>query len=102
MICKTAFGTYEVTAFKTQYRNNNSLAVQLLDEDGSPFGMLTVNLPETRELKDNEQFVDVNNCPWAPEFIRGNALGEPTGRMGQSGFCSYPLYAFDLNKLKAN
>lgn len=80
----------EVTLEKTKYYNGN-LAIQLWCEDG-PYAMLTVNLPGKRQK--NEAYVDVNNCPWAEDFIRENTLGEPLGRLASSGFCVYPLYRF--------
>lgn len=97
---------YEVYLKKNSYRDNGSLAIQVFDaSDGGPFTVLTVNLEETpwcyTHAKDKESvaFVDTNNNPWAEEFIKNNKLGEPIGRYGHSGFCSYPLYRFDLSKL---
>ena len=101
---KTQFGSYEVLPYEMRYVVNNAIAVQLMDaDDFAPFAMLTVNLPDdedTRELcGDNAQFVDTNNCPWAIEFLEENEIAKPTGFCGFSGFCVYPLYQFDTNKL---
>lgn len=97
---------YEVYLEKDSYSDNDSLAILVFDaSDGSPFAVLTVNLDETpwcyQHAKDKESvaFVDINNNTWAEKFIKDNKLGEPIGRYGHSGFCSYPLYRFDLSKL---
>lgn len=91
--------SYGVSVTKSAYRDNNSLAVLLTctDEDcyGEPFAVLTVNLCDGM-ANEEYAYVDTNNCPWAEEFIKENNLGTPTGLMGYSGYCSYPLYLFSL------
>ena len=82
---------YEVTVEKTKYGNNGNLAIQLWCDDG-PFATLTVNL--NKKLKEGYAYVDINNCPWAEEFIEKNHLGEFADDFGFSGFCIYPLYKF--------
>lgn len=78
---ETYFGTYEVVLGVSEYLNNGSLA----NEKGA---------------NKETAYVDVNNCPWAQKFIEENKLGEFTGKYGQSGFCIYPLYKFNLDKIK--
>lgn len=96
MKCRTDFGTYDVEIFVSQYCANDNLVVQLISPEG-PFATLTVNLGK---LDRGYAYIDTNNCPWAEEFIAENGLGEPTGLTRQSGFCEYPLYVFDMNKLE--
>jgi len=49
--------TYDVFLNITNYRNNGRKAIQLLDaEDGCPFMMVTVNVPEV-ELAEDEIIV---------------------------------------------
>jgi putative membrane protein len=48
----------------------------------------------------DKAFVDTNNCPWAEKFISDNKLGKPTGIKAASGYCVYPQYRFDMEKLK--
>ena len=101
----THHGEYEVTPIKTEYSYNGRLAIELVEKDGFPFATLTVNivpsvLDEMDDIPNDVAFVDINNCPWAEKFIRDNNLGRPTGVYGHSGFCVYPLYKFDLNKLQ--
>lgn len=89
----------EVVINLSCYANNGSLFMELLDKETyEPYSSLTVNL--WNELPENMAFIDTNNCPEAEIFIKENELGSFTGYREQSGFCKYPLYEFDLNKLR--
>lgn len=100
--------TYNVYAIRRHYPCDNSLAIELVDsEDGQPFATLTTNLSDALEevmdgtpLPPFVQAVDINNCPWAVEFIETNKLGFYCGVSITSGYCEYPLYIFDLEKLE--
>ena len=85
---------YEIWLRKSAYASNNSLAVQA-DCDEGPFATLTVNLNNFLQGEDYA-YVDTNNCPWAEEFLQENNLADPVGVYGQSGWCTYPLYHFNL------
>lgn len=86
-------------AAKTAEYGNGTLAIMLETDEGEPFATLTVNLVDG--VANNEyQYVDTNNHSWAEKFIKKNKLGTPTGIMGYSGFCQYPLYKFNLEALK--
>lgn len=93
--------TYKVFLYADRYANNDRLAILLIDEDGEDFGDLTVNLVR-EHCPEGCAFVDTNNCPWAEEFINKNHLGEFLGTYGYSGYCSYPLYKFDMKKIGGN
>lgn len=93
-------GEYEVEALRAKYSNNGNLAIVLRCENGEPFSTLTVNLSDYPKLKPNMAFVDTNNNLTAEEFIKEYELGKPTGTIGFSGYCVYPLYEFDLDKIK--
>ena len=69
------------------------------DED---IGELTSVVEEIadRLVEENKAYVDTNNCPWAEDFIEKNGLGKFLGIYGNSGYCTYPLYEFDLGKLR--
>lgn len=97
MRCVTDFGTYEVNISRSTYRNNGNLAIILDSPTEGPFATLSVNLYD--RLPKNQAYVDTNNCPWAIDFIREYELGKFTGITGRSGYCTYPLYEFDLSKL---
>lgn len=96
---KTEFGTYNVTIKTSKYLCGNNLYIELDGKVAEPFAILTVNLPEWT-LPNNIAFVDTNNCPWAEKFISDNKLGKPTGIKAASGYCTYPQYRFDMEKLK--
>lgn len=80
------------------YMNNNRMYIGLIDEKGERFADMTVNIDSP--CPDYCGYVDVNNCPELVDFIEKHELGEFTGLMGQSGFCSYPLYLFNVEKLR--
>ena len=98
---KTKVHNTDVTVLRSTYRNNNTLAVFLnAVEDGEMYAVITVNIDDSDFLcDDHTAFVDTNNCPWAEQFIKDNKIGEPTGYYGNSGYCMYPLYVFDTEKL---
>lgn len=89
--------SYEVFCRITKYATNNALAIQLVMDTGEPFGNMTVNL----EGIPNEDcaYLDTNNMPEVEEIVKKYHLGEPTGRYGQSGFCTYPEYKFNMKEL---
>ena len=79
----------------------HNLAVQAWTDDGEPFAVITVNIPD-EELSDDESctaFIDTNNIPEIDNFLIDNEIAEPTGRFVQSGFCAYPEFKFNLEKL---
>lgn len=99
------------------YGCNGTLALQLMcqpDEDEmgyysqfgrmadetfvSPYGVATVNLPDSEHLPLDEQFIDENNLPGIGEWLQRNNIAKPTGKLGFSGFCSYPVYKFNAPK----
>jgi hypothetical protein len=85
-----------------KYGYNNSLAIRMITHEAGyaePWSNLTVNLVD--DLKPDCAFVDTNNNgPEILQWIEENKLGKPTGRMEQSGYCKYPEYKFDLEKIK--
>ena len=100
-----------------RYTADNTLAIQLYsfcpDYGGfeEPFATLTVCLNVQREdfendddyeayMKNNRSYLDSNNCPWGADFVKKYELGKPTGYFQISGYCTYDLYEWDLDKLK--
>lgn len=75
------------------------MAVCAYLRNGEPWSDLTVNIPGTM-TPDGMAFIDTNNNPWAEAFLVENGLAKPTGVTGRSGYCSYPLYSFDMSKFK--
>ena len=92
--------TFNLIAYKETYARDDSLAITLIDKkEGEPFSCLTVNVMESFFLEPNQAYVDINNNPWALDFIEQNKLGKFIGRYAHSGYCTYPLFEFDLSKL---
>lgn len=100
----TSWGrTYNVKPTTSTYRNNGNLYIGLLCEIKEDYGEwwepycdITVNIGK---LEENCGAVDTNNFPQAEDFIHKYGFGEFTGRYVISGFCSYPIYKFDMDKV---
>ena len=91
---------YEVSVKPCKYVDGGlAIAMDYLDDEFGcmlPFARLTVNLGRQN---NGYAYVDTNNCPWAEDFIKENGLGEFTGKICRSGFCEYPLYKFNMEKI---
>ena len=97
---ETFFANYENCMFSlNKYRANDALAIQIWNEEDGPIAVLTVCIPEYK-LKENETFIDVNNCPWAVELVGKLGLGTFTGLYGRSGYCTYPAVEFNKDELE--
>ena len=82
------------------YLNNQNLYIGLTDvsEMGpEPYGDITVNLGKVPAYCG---YVDMNNMPELEKFIEEHKLGTFTGLVKQSGYCTYPLYMFDVERLR--
>ena len=99
---KTQFGTTEnVTLTVNTYVDNNSLYVGMTTAgDGfpEPYGDVTVNLLSS--VPPYCAFVDTNNMPELEDFLVKNGIAEFTGLTQKSGYCSYPLYQFNAEKMR--
>ena len=99
---KSKWGTVENVELEiNSYSNNSSLFMELWDtggEDPEAYGNITVNLGD--EIPAYCAYVDTNNMPEMEQFITENGLGVFTGLTKRSGFCEYPLYLFDTDKLR--
>ena len=85
-----------------RYVENNNLYVGMVThEDGfpEPWNNLTVNLGV--KCADNCAFIDTNNNGSdIVEWLISNGLGHLTGRIVTSGFCTYPEFVFDMEKIE--
>lgn len=83
----------------SRYANNNNLYVGVFECGDEPELLFdaTVNLDERCE--PNCSFVDVNNCPGIDMWLMHHGIAEPTMRWEGSGFCVYPEFRFDMDKL---
>ena len=93
-------GEIKVSLEINTYLNNGCMYIGLVEqgEYPEPYGDLTVNL--MGKVPDYCGYVDLNNMPELEKFIADNELGEFTGLMKRSGFCEYPLYLFNVNRLR--
>ena len=73
----------------TEYSNGN-LYLGLFEND-EPYANITKNFPG--RIPWYEFYVDVNNFPEAIDMLFENNIARYTGKMMQSGFCHYPLFA---------
>ena len=117
-------GRNEVKLEYASYNCNGTLALQLfskIDKDEEefysrgrdaahldlyqiPYGVVTVNLPESEMLKANVQFVDENNLPGIGRWLVEHEIAKPLDIAAQSGYCTYQAYEFkvpekDLSKV---
>lgn len=82
------------------YVNTGGIYVGLfsMEEDfPEPYGDLTVNLGY---VPDYCGFLDINNNPGIASFVEENGLARPLDIEVPSGFCCYPLYEFNKEKLR--
>lgn len=100
---------YNICFEKTMYLDedyNPAIRMFLVENEQitEPFGNLSVNLGHIpKEYKKDGKiavFLDTNNLPDLPDFIKSNNLGENTGYIRQSGYCLYPLYLLDEDIIK--
>lgn len=96
----------EVRPVFSNYVGNGNLALQLVEEGGIPYGVVTVNLVN-ETIEENQGFIDTNNFGgyYIVKWLEKNGFGEDTGLMGTSGFCTYPLFEFNkevIEKYKVN
>ena len=101
MTVRTLYGEYANCVLTTaKYQMGGGLHIEIWNEEDGPIAVLTRNLVGERKPKENEAYVDLNNCPCALDFIEEYELGKTTDYYGHSGFCIYPLVAFDMDKIK--
>ena len=96
----TNFTTYPNCRIEVgKYQMDGSIAIELWNEEDGPIATLTKCLVD-KDLKQDEAYIDINNCPWAMPLIEKYSLGKPTGRIGHSGYCTYPVVKFDMAELE--
>lgn len=97
-------GVPDCYLIKEEYRYGRSLALLVFSLSEGPMARITTNITGSRypkaRLGRNEAFLDTNNCPEALELVERLGIGRFTGIMGQSGYCIYPLYEFDMTELE--
>lgn len=97
-------GTYKVLPKLNSYLDNNNLYVGLdfYEEEGgfwAPYADVTVNVGRLPFL---ESAIDTNNNGQKiVDFLVENGFGELTDKVIPSGFCVFPVFRFNADKLKA-
>lgn len=94
---KTEYGTYEnCYLLKGNYMADNSIALEIWNDEEGPIANLTTCLGKAFE---GCSFLDTNNSPWAEDFVKELGIAKPTRLDRRSGYCIYPLYKFNENKV---
>jgi len=95
-------GSIQVTIVVGRYAKNGSLYIGLYkepDEFGdNTFGDVTVNLPGN--VPEHCAYVDTNNLSGVLPFLKEYKLATPLPFVGGNGFCAYPLFQFDIERLR--
>ena len=80
----------KVVLRKLTYRNNNTIAIQMIGKDDEE-----LNLSSPLQ-SDTLAFVDCNNMPGIEKWLQKNGIAISLGFSQRSGFCTYPLMMFTL------
>lgn len=92
---------YPMTFNLAHYCNNGNLYLGLItNAEGyyEPWSDLTVNLGT--KCEENCAFIDTNNNgDDIIDWLEAHELGTTTGRYKASGFCVYPEFRFNIEKL---
>ena len=95
----TAYSSYPGCVFEVgEYANNKHIAIGIFDDEG-PVSNLTVNIPGIEMYPKNYSCIDTNNFPEGKNLADQLRIGEHCGAL-RSGFCIYPVYKFDIEKVK--
>lgn len=96
------FGEETVSLEIGMYANTGRLHIEIIThtKDGpEPFAAMTVNLP-AYSLEPGQAFMSGDISKDLLRFIRENKLGKVLPYKVHSGFGTYSVVSFDLNKLK--
>lgn len=88
---------YKVCFYVCTYTANGNIAIELHTDKGEPFADVTVNLGF---LAPGYGYLDVNQLSDVEKIMQEHGFGHPEGTRRQSGYVSYPLYEFHLDKMK--
>ena len=102
MINYNKYGKNHPMTFQlANYAENGNLYVGMITNyEGypEPWSNLTVNL--SVPCKPNCAYIDTNNNgSEIINWLESNGLGEKTGRVNFSGWCSYPEFEFNMEAL---
>lgn len=96
------YGKDHQVCFSTARYYNNNLCVKILECETNGivlWSYLTVNFDI--RCPEHCAFIDVNNNgDRIVEWVITHGLGHLTGRICESGFCTYPEVVFNMEKLE--
>ena len=90
----TGYATYEnCHLVLNTYKLDDSLCIDIVNDEDGQIARITKCFPDGTNM-NGKAFVDINNCPWAEDFIKEYMIGKPLGISMISGWCEYPMYQF--------
>ena len=94
----TEYATYKDCYFIiNKYQMSDGVALEIWNDEDGPIARITTCI--TPVFKANEAYLDTNNCPWAEELVKKLGIAKHANGLAISGFCRYPLYEFDMDKV---
>lgn len=98
---------YDARLFAGCYESNGNLAVLVYYfdpdmEDWDLWNDLTVNTVTLAKTDPNKVSValDTNNYSQGPDLVQRLGIGTFESRFVSSGYCSYPVFSFDVAQLR--
>lgn len=92
---------HDIALSVEHYEISGNLAIQMWSFDEGypePWSMLTVNLD--RKCEPNCAFIDTNNNGVEIiDWLEANHLGYDTGIIHSSGYCTYPMFKFNMDEV---
>ena len=96
----TEYEDYENCFFQVdEYANNDHVCVSLYSEEEGPISPVTVNIQGIERFPENYSCIDTNNAPFLEDLIEELGIAAPAGIVLKSGWCTYPVYIFNKDKL---
>ncbi|WP_182102697.1 DUF4313 domain-containing protein [Niallia taxi] len=89
---KVVYAGTECNVEKLEYEFGSGIAIDLIrvEDEEELYVCATVNVRGSRLEKD-EVLIDVNNAEGLLEVLEAAGVVKATGRMVNSGFCTYPV-----------
>lgn len=97
---KTRYADYPNCILSVRkYANNDHVAISVFSPEEGQIADITVNISGIENRYTDCSCVDVNNFPEAIRIIKELGIGRYLGYELVSGWCAYPVYEFDLEKI---
>nr|DAP73933.1 MAG TPA: protein of unknown function (DUF4313) [Caudoviricetes sp.] len=96
---KTNHATYYNCYFQIgEYIANKKTALRIANKMGAIAG-ITVCIPRV-PIDKGMTILDINNCPWALDFMTDNGFATKTRVNVESGYCVYPVVRLNMEKIR--